>query len=255
MAAVGKNNEIRLWDLPSAEERPVLKPIGSPVTSVALSANGWWTAAGDQTGQVYLWDLRTGRVTVPFSKMDGMVQNLAFSADSQLLAAGSNDGMLKVWRMAGCKELFESRSHSGAVHCITFSPDQKELVTGSTDRTVLFWNIQLYEQEGYCCSHSADNSRFESRRRTVARAPEFARYGASRIRQSRPRRHAPLKADRTRFFPCRLSGVRRVVGDVADLRPVQRYLETRAIEGDLDMVPILLLAEIATKSLSVGGGE
>src|SRR5437867_1192573 len=51
----------------------------------------------------------------------------------------------------------------------------------------------------------------------------------------------PLKADWTRFFPRRL---RRVVGDVANLRPVQGDLETRALEGDLDMVPIFLLAEI-----------
>src|SRR5438105_13448965 len=54
----------------------------------------------------------------------------------------------------------------------------------------------------------------------------------------------PLKADWTRFFPRRLRRVRRVVGDVADLRPVQGDLETRSLEGDLDMVPILLLAEI-----------
>src|SRR5262249_28762219 len=54
----------------------------------------------------------------------------------------------------------------------------------------------------------------------------------------------PLKADRARFFPRRLSRVRRVVGDVADFRPVQGDLETRALEGNLDMVPILLLAKI-----------
>src|SRR5689334_12866612 len=54
----------------------------------------------------------------------------------------------------------------------------------------------------------------------------------------------PLKADRTRFFPRRLSRVRRVVGDVADLCPVQRHLETGALEGDLDMVPILLFTQI-----------
>src|SRR6185436_8321601 len=54
----------------------------------------------------------------------------------------------------------------------------------------------------------------------------------------------PLKADWTRFFPRRLRRVRRVVGDVADLGAVQGDLEMRALEGDLDMVPILLLAEI-----------
>src|ERR1043166_6777776 len=54
----------------------------------------------------------------------------------------------------------------------------------------------------------------------------------------------PLKADRPRFFPRRLRRVRRVVGAVADFRPVQGDLETRAFEGDLDVVPILLLAEI-----------
>src|SRR6185312_12587012 len=54
----------------------------------------------------------------------------------------------------------------------------------------------------------------------------------------------PLKADRTRFFPRRLRRVRGVIGDVADLCPVQGDLETRALEGDLDMVPILLLAEV-----------
>ena len=45
----------------------------------------------------------------------------------------------------------------------------------------------------------------------------------------------PLKADWTRFFPRRLGRVRRVVGDVANLRPVQGDLETRALAGDLDM--------------------
>src|SRR3989449_963462 len=45
----------------------------------------------------------------------------------------------------------------------------------------------------------------------------------------------PLKADWTRFFPRRLRRVRRVVGDVANLRPVQGDLETRALAGDLDM--------------------
>src|SRR4030095_13932746 len=54
----------------------------------------------------------------------------------------------------------------------------------------------------------------------------------------------PLKADRTRFFPRRLRRARGVVGDVANLRPVQGDLETGALEGDLDMVPILFLGEI-----------
>src|SRR5436309_12815252 len=59
-----------------------------------------------------------------------------------------------------------------------------------------------------------------------------------------PARMRPLKADWTRFFPRHLRRVRRVVGDVANLRPVQGDLEMRALEGDLDMVPIFLLAEI-----------
>src|SRR5262249_57896805 len=46
------------------------------------------------------------------------------------------------------------------------------------------------------------------------------------------------------FCARRISRVRRVVGDVADLRPVQGDLETGALEGDMDMVPVLLLAEI-----------
>src|SRR5204863_8416240 len=54
----------------------------------------------------------------------------------------------------------------------------------------------------------------------------------------------PLKADRPRFLPRRLSRVRRVVRPVAYLRPVQGDLKTRPLEGYLDMVPILLLAEI-----------
>src|SRR5262245_50773013 len=54
----------------------------------------------------------------------------------------------------------------------------------------------------------------------------------------------PLKTDGTRFFPRRFRRIRGVVGDVADLSPVQRDLEARALEGDLDMVPLFLLAEI-----------
>src|SRR5262249_5625128 len=85
---------------------------------------------------------------------------------------------------------------------------------------------------------------------------ELANAHVTKLHESSKARRAamrPLKADRTRFFPRRLSGVGRVVGDVADPGPVQGHLETRALEGDLDMVPILLLAEIG--ELFVAGVE
>src|SRR5262249_27258730 len=50
------------------------------------------------------------------------------------------------------------------------------------------------------------------------------------VEAARFARRRPLEADRSRLFPCRLRGVGRVVGHVADLPAVQRHLKPRTLE-------------------------
>src|SRR5262245_64319727 len=63
----------------------------------------------------------------------------------------------------------------------------------------------------------------------------------------------PLKGNRAGILPLRFGRIGGIVGDVADLRAVQRHLKARPAEGDLHAVPVLLLAK--SRKLLVAGVE
>src|SRR5580765_596318 len=66
-------------------------------------------------------------------------------------------------------------------------------------------------------------------------------------------RRRPLKGDRSGFLPLRFSRIGGIVRDVADLRAVQRHLQSRSTERDVHAIPALLLAK--ARKLFVAGVE
>jgi WD40 repeat protein/transcriptional regulator with XRE-family HTH domain len=134
-------------------------------TSVALSADGVYLAAGTLTGEVCLWRMadRTPLLAVPGHS--GMVGALALSGNGRLLASGGVDGTIRLWeaprsRLGGevdssvaRREQGESsvaigeqwrlratlQGHSGAVCRLALSEDGQLVASGGVDRTVRLW--------------------------------------------------------------------------------------------------------------------
>jgi WD40 repeat protein len=98
LATALEDEAVTLWDVPSFQERIILKGHRQLLRSVAFSPDGriLASASGDgQVGEVKLWDLPAGTERVTLLS-DLPVYGLAFSADGLTLATGM-PGVIKLW--------------------------------------------------------------------------------------------------------------------------------------------------------------
>jgi WD40 repeat protein len=91
-------NAIDVYDISGAE--PVLLwtlATDSPITELALSADGRWLASGSKDGSVTLWDVANGRAQAALSGSLSEVRTLAFSPSGDRLYGTGHDSTIKVW--------------------------------------------------------------------------------------------------------------------------------------------------------------
>ncbi len=97
-----------------------------PATSVAVSADGVWIAAGAEDGTVRLTETATGHHR-ELDRHKARVTALAFSADGTWLASGCADHTARLFRLSD--GTFRSFDEGGyGVEQLAFSPDSKMLI-------------------------------------------------------------------------------------------------------------------------------
>lgn len=123
----------------------------SNITSLAISPDGRWLAAGatGYTNEIFLWDLSTQNSGPILSSDNDVFQDrialVAISPDSHWIFAGSNTGEARIWDLTSPNPMldsFELTGHEGAV--ITgaeFSKDNRWLVTAGFDDTARVWDL------------------------------------------------------------------------------------------------------------------
>jgi eukaryotic-like serine/threonine-protein kinase len=90
-------------------------------TSVAVSADGAWAAAGSEDGAVRVTEIATGRRRA-LGRHAGVVTALAFSPDGRWLASGTGEHTARLWSLDD--GTFRSFDESGyGVEQLAFSPD------------------------------------------------------------------------------------------------------------------------------------
>ncbi len=97
LAAATEGKEVRLWDIPSAEERPPLRGHRRTVHGVAFSPDSKTLASGSLDKTVKLWDMTKGAESATFRGHTNAVKCLAFSSDGRTIASGSWDNMARLW--------------------------------------------------------------------------------------------------------------------------------------------------------------
>ncbi|KAI0229172.1 general transcription repressor [Massospora cicadina] len=122
------------------------------VTSVALSPEGRYVAAGSLDKLVRVWDTHTGQLLEKLEGHKDSVYSVAFSADGKTLCSGSLDKTLKLWELSSlnrgatpgqksgstCRNTFVG--HKDFVLSVACSPCGNWVVSGSKDRGVQFWD-------------------------------------------------------------------------------------------------------------------
>jgi glucose repression regulatory protein TUP1 len=78
-------------------------PVDAGVTSVVLSPDGKFLAAGSLDTVVRIWDAQTGQLLDKLKGHKDSVYSVAFSPDGKFLVSGSLDKTLKMWDMATLK--------------------------------------------------------------------------------------------------------------------------------------------------------
>jgi len=158
LASGSEDKTIRLWEIPSGEERIMLQGHTGVVHSVAFSPDGEYLASGSEDMTVRLWEIPSGRERTLLRGHTGAVRSVSFSPNGRYLASGSEDKTVRLWEVLSGKERASLQGHTGAVHSIAFSPDGQLLASGSSDslgrdNTVRLWEVPLGRQRAVFRGH------------------------------------------------------------------------------------------------------
>ncbi|KAJ3064109.1 hypothetical protein HDU98_000163, partial [Podochytrium sp. JEL0797] len=134
------DNSIRIWSLGGGKAR-ILLDHTSPVTALALSANGLMIASGAADGTVKLFSTSRNQCIKSFEGHSDAVKCLAVSLDGFSVASGSSDKSLKVWSVTAKPAPVFEDNHTSPVSIIKCSPDAKFVVTGAGDGFARVWSL------------------------------------------------------------------------------------------------------------------
>ncbi|MBC8113302.1 MAG: hypothetical protein H7062_02915 [Candidatus Saccharimonas sp.] len=84
----------RVWNATANFRRELLR-----ITSLAISPDGRWLAAGGLNTQCIVWDVTTPDVVRRLSGHDGLIRSLVFSPHANSLFTGGLDGTIREWSL------------------------------------------------------------------------------------------------------------------------------------------------------------
>jgi serine/threonine protein kinase/WD40 repeat protein len=134
LLAVGFDS-LKLYDLPSRQERIALQGHIGLVFAIAFTRDGNRLASGGSDRTVRIWDVETGKQQVCIAN-PGPVYGLALTPDGGMVAAMGTDA-IRVWDAAPTSSSTVLH-HAGSMRAVAFSPDGKTLASYGTDGTKLW---------------------------------------------------------------------------------------------------------------------
>lgn len=120
------------------------------VSTLGISLDNHWLAAGGEDGTVYLWDLSTSFPSIGPLKLAGhrgRISKTVFSPDMHWLITGSADGTARLWDLTATDPskqplvLGDNGTDNGGILDLAISPNNQWLVTGNADSTARLWDL------------------------------------------------------------------------------------------------------------------
>ncbi len=129
---------------PEGGERPALggpaDRTRSPITCLAVAADGRTLATGDQRGGIKVWDVTTRRARAGL-ETPAYLHAVALAPDGKALASAGDPGAVVLWDLATRRPRWTAREKDpGPVGAVAFSPDGRHVVTGDVSGLVQVWD-------------------------------------------------------------------------------------------------------------------
>lgn len=150
LASAGYDGVVRLWDVPTGQQRQAFPAGIGMVHALVFSPDGKsLSCAGsrsDHGGEIRMWDVAL-RQSTALTSHAGAVLALAYSPDGRTLASTSMDQTVRLWDVA--KQTARAlEGHAGEVLSVAFAADGKTLATGGQDQTARIWDATTGKERG-----------------------------------------------------------------------------------------------------------
>jgi WD40 repeat protein len=165
LASADANGNVFLWNLASTSRDPAATlpaPASGALSSVAISYDGKFVAAGSQNGHVYVWDLSTHALTASEDDPNSYgVNSVAFNHADSLLAAGDANGSVYLWARKLSHTL--TNPQCASVEAVAFDPGG-QLAAGCLNGHVDLWNVATlkYRDLNNAKSYGVNSVAFDS---------------------------------------------------------------------------------------------
>jgi murein L,D-transpeptidase YafK len=153
-ASGGKDNFLRLWDLPTGLLLRTFDAETNAINSVAFSADGQRLLTGDNDGHVWLWELASARPVLMMEGHTAEVRAVAFAPDGRRILSASADKTIKLWDASAGGIIQTLEGHSDDVLSAVFSADGRRILSGGKDKTARLWDaesgqlLKTFREEG-----------------------------------------------------------------------------------------------------------
>jgi WD40 repeat protein/serine/threonine protein kinase len=140
LAAGGKDNAVKLWDVKTGVRLKTLKGHTDWVSSISFHPTDSLLVSGSYDHSVKFWDITTGLCLKTLEGHTGSVKSVSFSPDGQRVVSGSSDKSVKFWDASNLSykgHILEGRITS--IASMSF-PDGVRIATGNDDNTVKLWD-------------------------------------------------------------------------------------------------------------------
>ncbi|KAI4721667.1 WD40 repeat-like protein [Aureobasidium sp. EXF-10727] len=150
LAATTFDGRINVWDLntltqDSATKLREYETKGSFGMSVALSADGEFTASGHANGAVYLFNNTTGRLAHSLQGLVKPVRTVAFSPASKFLAAGGDAKIIALYDVKNGEQVANLTGSQSWVMSLDWSTSGENLLSGAYDGKAKVWSVERRE--------------------------------------------------------------------------------------------------------------
>lgn len=138
---VAYEDAVGVWDLRTAEWKPLWEPKQVEITAVAVSPDGKYVAVGCAGGALCLWDTARREQVWSMRLHHDDVTGIAFTPDGSRVIAASKDRSVSISMAAQGTLLTRLTGHEDWISALAVSADGRTALTASHDRTLRIWDL------------------------------------------------------------------------------------------------------------------